>query len=381
MSWECPYRDPSAVLPGPGPSRPDVLTASFRREGVGIASPVPGPPSRGRRRHLPAVLAGGVALPDVASRRHDRCQGAARPRALQGGRRADRIGRPLHRPEPDFGRLRQVPDHARRTGRSGHAGTWATPTPSQTPRNQETVAAGKFTSLYRWLGSLAAGRLLVADRLVSGPAAGRRTRGPTSTGSWPSLQGGGPRHGDRTARTRRPCATASTVADRLHAARGSRRHIAATPATCVRYATSSRRQRDLHLHGSAVSIWYGPTGPTRGKARGLPRRQVREDGRPHRTLVRRRGPPWSSGRAGRRAAGTRLTIVVVGTQRSADGRHRRVSRSVASGRRSAAAQRVGEHLDLDRGSPRPARSRRPSPASAARSGSTRGRPCSSPRTR
>ena len=62
-----------------------------------------------------------------------------------------RVGRQLLRPELVERRLRQVPDHAGRTGPAGRSAMSAAPPLRRRPANQEKVARGKVIDLHRWL--------------------------------------------------------------------------------------------------------------------------------------------------------------------------------------------------------------------------------------
>jgi hypothetical protein len=131
-------------------------------------------------------------------------------------------------------------------------------TARQTPRNQERVASGKMTSLYRWLGSwrrVAYWWLTGSDRRTGWSPAARRYVTTVMT-----RFGGG--------------AKASTalrlVADRSAAIDydgrwQTARHGGYRGGT-VRYATGRGASATLTFTGRGVT-WYGPTGPTRGKAK------------------------------------------------------------------------------------------------------------------
>ena len=138
-------------------------------------------------------------------------------------------------------------------------------TAPQTPTNQERVASGKFTSLYNWLDSWPR----VAYWWLTGSSA---------TSGWSSYaksyvervmtmyRAGGP------AGTSEPAPTVSTV--RIHESSRSIEYGGSWPLAehrdyaggHARYATRAGASATITFAGSAVTI-YGPTGPTRGKAR------------------------------------------------------------------------------------------------------------------
>lgn len=129
-----------------------------------------------------------------------------------------------------------------------------------TPRNQERVASGKMTSLYRWLGSW--------RRVAYWWLTGSSQRSGWST----SAQ----RYVDRVmARYGRGAPRGATPKTRLIGDRSSSivyrgswrvaRHHGYLGDT-VRYATSRGASATLTFTGRGVS-WHGPVGPTRGKAR------------------------------------------------------------------------------------------------------------------
>jgi hypothetical protein len=177
-----------------------------------------------------------------------------------------------------------------------------------TPRNQERVAAGKMTSLYRWLGSWrrVAYWWLTGSSRTSGWSASATRYVRTVMTHYRSMS------------TRATSATAParrTVNERSSAIayRGSWRiaRHGGYGGGAVRYATRAGASATLTFTGRRVS-WHGPTGPTRGQAK------VYLDGRYVRTVDLRRssfdpratlfGRSWS--KPGRHS----LRIVVVGTR-------------------------------------------------------------------
>ena len=135
----------------------------------------------------------------------------------------------------------------------------------QTPANQEKVAAGKFTSLYRSLGSWrrVAYWWLTGSKQTSGWSAYARRYVNKVMRLYAKGGGGG---GDIEA----------VVSNRL---RYSERNAAVTYAGTwktathsryagdrVRYATTTGATATFTFTGRKV-VWYGPAGPTRGKAK------------------------------------------------------------------------------------------------------------------
>ena len=142
-------------------------------------------------------------------------------------------------------------------------------TARQTPRNQEQVASGKMTSLHRWLGSwrrVAYWWLTGSDRRSGWSPAARRyvAKVMARYGAGPKRSSGLRLIPDRSA--------AIDYDGRWRTAR----HGGYRGGT-VRYATSRGASATLTFTGRAVT-WYGPTGPTRGKAK------VYVDGRLVRTV-------------------------------------------------------------------------------------------------
>ena len=128
----------------------------------------------------------------------------------------------------------------------------------QTPRNQERVASGKMTSLYRWLGSwgrVAYWWLTGSDRRSGWSPAARRYVSRVMA-----------RFGNDAKRS----TALRLVADRSPAIDYDgrwkiARHDGYRGGT-VRYATGRGATATMTFTGRGVT-WYGPTGPTRGKAR------------------------------------------------------------------------------------------------------------------
>ena len=142
-----------------------------------------------------------------------------------------------------------------------------------TPRNQERVASGKMASLYRWLGSwrrVAYWWLTGSSRRTGWSAPARRYVERVMA----RFSGGSKRS-----------ATLRLIADRSAAitydGRWRTAHHRGYHGDTVRYATGRGASATLTFTGRSVT-WFGPTGPTRGKAR------VYVDGRLVKTVDLRR---------------------------------------------------------------------------------------------
>ena len=173
----------------------------------------------------------------------------------------------------------------------------------QTARNQERVASGKMSSLYRWLGTwrrVAYWWLTGSDRRSGWTRTA--TRYVERVMSKFHRSGSGSTHRTRLIGDR----SASIDYDgRWHIARHDRYR-----GGTVHYATGRGASATLTFTGRGVS-WYGPTGPTRGKAK------VYLDGKLVRTVDLRRSTfharsvvyskRWSASRT------HTIRIVVVGT--------------------------------------------------------------------
>lgn len=174
-----------------------------------------------------------------------------------------------------------------------------------TPRNQERVASGKMTALLRWLGTWRR----VAYWWLTGSS--RRS-------GWSAYAR---RYVDRVMARYKASVRSSATPSRIRVVNDRSKSIvyrgtwrvarhAGYKGDRVRYATSNGASAMLTFTGRRV-VWYGPTGPTRGKAR------VYVDGKAVRTVdLRRRtfdpraaiySKRWS--RSGKHT----LRIVVLGT--------------------------------------------------------------------
>ena len=159
------------------------------------------------------------------------------------------------------------------------------PNAAWTPRNQDRVATGKMTALYRWLGSWRR----VAYWWLTGSS---KTRGWSSharryVDTVIAVYGGEQKRvATRPAVAARPAPSRTIVVDdrsaslRFSGGWRSARHGGYGGDT-VRYAETRGATATLSFTGRSVS-WHGPTGPTRGVAK------VYVDGRFVRTVDLRR---------------------------------------------------------------------------------------------
>jgi hypothetical protein len=174
-----------------------------------------------------------------------------------------------------------------------------------TPRNQERVASGKMTSLYRWLGSwrrVAYWWLTGSSRRTGWSSSARRYVSKVMARYYGTTRRAG-------GSSLRVVGERSRSIDYGGTWRVARHGQYAGGA--VRYAISRGASASLTFTGRAI-VWHGPTGPTRGKAR------VFIDGRLVRTVDLRRSSfdaratlfstRWSG--AGRHT----IRIVVLGTR-------------------------------------------------------------------
>ncbi len=174
-----------------------------------------------------------------------------------------------------------------------------------TPANQDRVAAGKMTSLYRWLGSWRR----VAYWWLTGSS---RTTGWSSYARQ-YVDKVMDRYGTGKASTRKTSTTLINERSKSIAYDGQWRLARHTgySGDVVRYAVSKGASATLTFTGRRVA-WNGPTGPTRGKAK------VYVDGTYVRTVDLGRGSFDARAtlfRTGWKASGKHtLRIVVVGTK-------------------------------------------------------------------
>jgi hypothetical protein len=138
-----------------------------------------------------------------------------------------------------------------------------------TPANQERVAAGKFRSLYAWLGSWrrvaywwltgsdatggwSASARLYVDKVMAAYKSASSTM-PTAAKAKPRPSGA----------TRHVAETSASIA--YHGSWHKARHNGYAGGA-VRYSTKAGATATITFTGKRV-VWYGPVGPTRGKAR------------------------------------------------------------------------------------------------------------------
>lgn len=172
----------------------------------------------------------------------------------------------------------------------------------KTPANQDKVAAGKMTSLYRWLGSWrrVAYWWLTGSSKTSGWSAYAKRYVQKVMDRYGS-GGSGPR-----AKTYNERSGAITYRGSWRIARHG-----GYGGGAVRYATSSGASATFTFTGKSVT-WNGPTGPTRGKAK------IYLDNRYVKTVDLRSGSFDARATLFRRSWSTSAThtlrIVVVGTK-------------------------------------------------------------------
>lgn len=178
----------------------------------------------------------------------------------------------------------------------------------QTPANQEKVAAGKMTSLYRWLGSwkrVAYWWLTGSSRTTGWSGSAKRYVAKVMR----YYRAGGGKDPSAKAESRRTSNERSKAID--YSGTWRRATHGGYGGGAVAYATSPGASAAFTFTGRTVA-WNGPTGPTRGKAK------VYVDGTYVKTVNLHRGTfdarstlfraSWKNG--GKHT----LTIVVVGTK-------------------------------------------------------------------
>ncbi len=156
-----------------------------------------------------------------------------------------------------YGRYQILPDNWRAWARRYLGNANAQPTPA----NQERVARAKMASLYRWLGSWQR----VSYWWLTGSS-------QTSTWSRAASQYvervmavfGGSEAGEPPEDMARHYSEGSSAITYAGSWRGAR--YSAYAGGSVRYATSAGDTAAITFTGSRIA-WYGPLGPTRGKAR------------------------------------------------------------------------------------------------------------------
>jgi hypothetical protein len=180
----------------------------------------------------------------------------------------------------------------------------------QSPANQEKVAAGKMTSLYRSLGSWrrVAYWWLTGSKKSSDWSA-YATRYVNKVMRLYQQAGGANFHGDGAAHTAKRYSEATKLAT-YHGTWKTARH-GGYAGDAVRYATQAGAKVSFTFTGKSIR-WHGPLGPTRGKAK------VFVDGKYVRTVDLYRRSFDAQARLFQRTwtkkATHTLTIVVVGTK-------------------------------------------------------------------
>jgi hypothetical protein len=156
-----------------------------------------------------------------------------------------------------YGRYQILPSNWRAWARRYLGNANAKPTPA----NQERVARAKMTSLYRWLGSW---RRVSYWWLTGSSKTTSWSRVATSYVTRVMGYFGGPdTPGETATRPTRYSERSSTIA--FSGSWRSARH-GGYAGGAVRYATGDGATASITFTGSRIA-WYGPVGPTRGKAR------------------------------------------------------------------------------------------------------------------
>jgi hypothetical protein len=156
-----------------------------------------------------------------------------------------------------YGRYQILPDNWRAWARRYLGNANAKPTPA----NQEKVARAKMKSLYRWLGSW---RRVSYWWLTGSSRTTAWSRAATRYVTRVMAYFGGPDRGEVARTSRHRFSERSSTIDYTGSWRGARHSGYAGRA--VRYATSAGATASITFTGSRIA-WYGPVGPTRGKAR------------------------------------------------------------------------------------------------------------------
>ncbi|MDO8483605.1 MAG: transglycosylase family protein [Candidatus Limnocylindrales bacterium] len=168
----------------------------------------------------------------------------------------------VNRTSGAYGRYQILPENWRAWAQRYLGNANAKPTPA----NQEKVAKAKMRSLYRWLGSW---RRVSYWWLTGSSRTKAWSRPATSYVARVMAYFGGPNTGDpadggaATAASQRYSERSSTI-DYSGSWRPARHGGYAGGA--VRYAISAGATATITFTGSRIA-WYGPVGPTRGKAR------------------------------------------------------------------------------------------------------------------
>jgi hypothetical protein len=156
-----------------------------------------------------------------------------------------------------YGRYQILPDNWRAWARRYLGNADAAPTLA----NQEKVARAKMKSLYRWLGSW---RRVSYWWLTGSSRTTAWSRAATSYVARVMAIFGGPDRGEVARATTSHYSERSSTIDYTGSWRPAR-HSGYSGGS-VRYATSAGASATITFTGSRFA-WYGPVGPTRGKAR------------------------------------------------------------------------------------------------------------------
>jgi len=171
-----------------------------------------------------------------------------------------------------FGRYQILPDNWRAWARRYLGNADAKPTLA----NQERVARAKMKSLYRWLGSW---RRVSYWWLTGSSRTSAWSRAATSYVARVMAIFGGPDRGEIARSSTHRYSERSSTIDYGGSWRPAQHGGYAGGG--VRYATSGGATATITFIGSRIA-WYGPVGPTRGKAR------IRIDGRAVKVISLRR---------------------------------------------------------------------------------------------
>jgi len=156
-----------------------------------------------------------------------------------------------------YGRYQIMPENWRAWARRYLGNANARPTPA----NQEKVARAKMKSLYRWLGSW---RRVSYWWLTGSSRTTAWSRAATNYVARVMAYLGGPERGEVARTTSHRYSERSSTIDYTGSWRPARHGGYAGGS--VRYATSPGATATITFTGSRIA-WYGPVGPTRGKAR------------------------------------------------------------------------------------------------------------------
>lgn len=165
--------------------------------------------------------------------------------------------RALNKTSGAFGRYQIMPDNWRSWARRYLGNANAKPTLA----NQEKVARAKMRSLYRWLGSW---RRVSYWWLTGSSRTSAWSRAATSYVARVMAIFGGPDRGAVARTDTHRYSERSSTIDYAGTWRPARHGGYAGGA--VRYATNAGATATITFIGSRIA-WYGPVGPTRGKAR------------------------------------------------------------------------------------------------------------------